>query len=53
MQSLFKKKKYYPHSKNEDVSQRLFQSGICLPSGSNMLVEDQQRVIQGVLKAIE
>ncbi|HDR3886981.1 TPA: aminotransferase class I/II-fold pyridoxal phosphate-dependent enzyme [Bacillus cereus] len=53
IQSLFKKKKYYPHSKNEDVSQRLFQSGICLPSGSNMLVEDQQRVIQGVLKAIE
>ncbi|MFL0489401.1 MULTISPECIES: aminotransferase class I/II-fold pyridoxal phosphate-dependent enzyme [Bacillus] len=52
-QSLFKKKKYYPHSKNEDVSQHLFQSGICLPSGSNMLVEDQQRVIQGVLKALK
>ncbi|EJQ59579.1 aminotransferase class I/II-fold pyridoxal phosphate-dependent enzyme [Bacillus mycoides] len=53
MQSLFKEKKYYPHSKNEDVSQYLFQSGICLPSGSNMLAEDQQRVIQGVLKAVE
>ncbi|MGG0459568.1 aminotransferase class I/II-fold pyridoxal phosphate-dependent enzyme [Bacillus mycoides] len=53
VQSLFKRKKYYPHSKNEDVSQYLFQSGICLPSGSNMLVEHQQRVIQGVLKAIE
>ncbi|MBK5349924.1 aminotransferase class I/II-fold pyridoxal phosphate-dependent enzyme [Bacillus sp. TH44] len=53
MQSLFKEKKYYPHSKNEDVSQYLFQSGICLPSGSNMLAEDQQRVIQGILKAVE
>ncbi|MCU5705816.1 DegT/DnrJ/EryC1/StrS family aminotransferase [Bacillus wiedmannii] len=53
IQSLFKRKKYYPHSKNEDVSQHLFQSGVCLPSGSNMLVEDQQRVIQGVLKALE
>ncbi|MBE5108862.1 aminotransferase class I/II-fold pyridoxal phosphate-dependent enzyme [Bacillus thuringiensis] len=53
IQSLFKGKKYYPHSKNEDVSQYLFQSGICLPSGSNMLAEDQQRVIQGILKAIE
>ncbi|MGE7880573.1 aminotransferase class I/II-fold pyridoxal phosphate-dependent enzyme [Bacillus sp. NPDC094077] len=53
IQSLFKRKKYYPHSKNEDVSQYLFQSGICLPSGSNMLAEDQQRVIQGILKAIE
>ncbi|KAB2460682.1 aminotransferase class I/II-fold pyridoxal phosphate-dependent enzyme [Bacillus sp. CH126_4D] len=53
IQSLFKRKKYYPHSQNEDVSQHLFQSGICLPSGSNMLVEDQKRVIQGVLKAIE
>ncbi|PGE16838.1 pyridoxal phosphate-dependent aminotransferase [Bacillus toyonensis] len=53
MQSLFKEKKYYPHSKNEDVSQCLFQSGICLPSGSNMLAEDQQRVIQSILKAVE
>ncbi|PFE15176.1 aminotransferase class I/II-fold pyridoxal phosphate-dependent enzyme [Bacillus cereus] len=53
IQSLFKEKKYYPHSKNEDVSQYLFQSGICLPSGSNMLAEDQQRVIQGILKAVE
>ncbi|MES5943988.1 aminotransferase class I/II-fold pyridoxal phosphate-dependent enzyme [Bacillus cereus group sp. MG6] len=53
MQSLFKEMKYYPHSKNEDVSQYLFQSGICLPSGSNMLAEDQQRVIQSILKAVE
>ncbi|PEP82953.1 pyridoxal phosphate-dependent aminotransferase [Bacillus toyonensis] len=53
MQSLFKDKKYYPHSKNEDVSQYLFQSGICLPSGSNMLAEDQQRVIQSILKVVE
>ncbi|KXY34667.1 pyridoxal phosphate-dependent aminotransferase [Bacillus cereus] len=53
MQSLFKEKKYYPHSKNEDVSHSLFQSGICLPSGSNMLAEDQQRVIQSILKVVE
>ncbi|MGY1463285.1 aminotransferase class I/II-fold pyridoxal phosphate-dependent enzyme [Bacillus toyonensis] len=53
MQSLFKEKKYYPHSKNEDVSQYLFQSGICLPSGSNMLAKDQQRVIQSILKVVE
>lgn len=53
LQPLFKGKKYYPHSKNEDMSQYLFQSGICLPSGSNMLEEDQQRVIQGILKAGE
>lgn len=52
IQSLFKRKKYYPHSKNEDVSQNLFQSGICLPSGSNMLTEDQQRVIQCVLNVV-
>ncbi|MES5956139.1 aminotransferase class I/II-fold pyridoxal phosphate-dependent enzyme [Bacillus fungorum] len=52
IQSLFKEKKYYPHSKNEDVSQYLFQRGICLPSGSNMLTEDQQRVIQCVLNIV-
>ena len=53
MQSLFKEKKYYSHQKDNDVSKRLFQSGICLPSGSNMIDEDQQRVIQAYYKAIE
>lgn len=30
---------------SESVSARLFESGLCLPSGSNMTVDQQQRVI--------
>ncbi|BBI32099.1 aminotransferase class I/II-fold pyridoxal phosphate-dependent enzyme [Cohnella abietis] len=36
---------YYPHSENESVSDRLFEQGICLPSGSSLTIRDQDRVI--------
>ncbi len=45
LQPLFKNCDYIPHSPNESVSERLFETGICLPSGSNLTVEDQHRVI--------
>lgn len=45
LQPLFEKYKYYPHNKNESISEELFQTGICLPSGSNMTCDDQRRVI--------
>jgi len=34
------------------VSEELFKNGLCLPSGSNMTVEDRERVIGVILKAI-
>ncbi|WP_369903615.1 DegT/DnrJ/EryC1/StrS family aminotransferase [Bacillus manliponensis] len=46
LQPLFQEVKYYSHSEGEDVCRELFKKGICLPSGSNMTVEDQERVIQ-------
>ncbi|MCM3735026.1 aminotransferase class I/II-fold pyridoxal phosphate-dependent enzyme [Bacillus cytotoxicus] len=46
MQPLFEGMKYYSHSKHNDVSEQLFEMGICLPSSSNMADEDQRRVIQ-------
>ena len=46
LQPLFEGATYYSHSKAESVSDDLFQTGICLPSGSSMTVEDQERVIQ-------
>ncbi|WP_278890725.1 DegT/DnrJ/EryC1/StrS family aminotransferase [Heyndrickxia oleronia] len=55
-QPLYQKYKYYPHSKGENVSEQLFQTGICLPSGSSMKLEDQIRVIEcikRILKPIE
>ena len=35
----------YITSGKEDVSKRLFEQGLCLPSGSNLSPEDQDRVI--------
>jgi pyridoxal phosphate-dependent aminotransferase EpsN len=49
LQPLFEGLKYFKHS-DESVSDRLFETGICLPSGSNMTVEQQQRVIDQVRK---
>ncbi|MEX2461026.1 MAG: aminotransferase class I/II-fold pyridoxal phosphate-dependent enzyme [Paenibacillaceae bacterium] len=45
MQPLFAGTRYYPHSDNENVSELLFKTGICLPSGSKMTEADQMRVI--------
>ncbi|MBT2758410.1 aminotransferase class I/II-fold pyridoxal phosphate-dependent enzyme [Mesobacillus foraminis] len=45
-QPLFAGTKFYPH--DEDFSIKLFNTGICLPSGSNMSEEDQLRVISTI-----
>ncbi|MCG7343996.1 aminotransferase class I/II-fold pyridoxal phosphate-dependent enzyme [Sporosarcina sp. ACRSL] len=49
LQPLFEGCRFYPHSIDEVVSERLFAEGLCLPSGSNMTVEEQGRVV-GVLR---
>jgi Predicted pyridoxal phosphate-dependent enzyme apparently involved in regulation of cell wall biogenesis len=46
LQPLFAGARYYPHGDREDVSARLFRTGICLPSGSAMTPEEQERVIE-------
>ncbi|WP_306822103.1 aminotransferase class I/II-fold pyridoxal phosphate-dependent enzyme [Mesobacillus foraminis] len=51
LQPLFKGAQYFTHS-NEDVSANLFDSGICLPSGSNMSLDDQMRVIDCIKNCI-
>jgi pyridoxal phosphate-dependent aminotransferase EpsN len=53
LQPVFKDIKYYPHKENYSVSDYLFSNGICLPSGSNMTEEEQNRVIDVVLKVIK
>ncbi|QUW21256.1 DegT/DnrJ/EryC1/StrS family aminotransferase [Sporosarcina sp. Marseille-Q4063] len=52
MQPLFEGCKFYPHAEDGVVSERLFETGICLPSGSNMTVEQQKRVIALLKKAL-
>lgn len=44
LQPVFAQCRFFPHE-GRSVSQRLFETGICLPSGSNMTQEQQMRVI--------
>lgn len=46
LQPVFRECAYYPHRDGESVSDSLFERGICLPSGSNLSEDDQQRVIR-------
>ena len=52
LQPLYRDKKYYPCHANESVSERLFEKGLCLPSGSNLKPEQQQKVIDCILNVI-
>ena len=52
MQPLFKGVKYYSHSEKQNVSETLFENGICLPSGSNMNEIDQMRVIDCIRNSL-
>ncbi|MDR3076875.1 MAG: DegT/DnrJ/EryC1/StrS family aminotransferase [Synergistaceae bacterium] len=51
LQPVFEGVKYYPHE-GRDVSARLFENGICLPSGSGMTGGDQEFVIETVRRAL-
>jgi pyridoxal phosphate-dependent aminotransferase EpsN len=52
LQPLFEGAAYYQHAENEDVSQNLFRSGVCLPSGSNMTEGEQLRVIDCIKNSL-
>ncbi|MFD1040609.1 DegT/DnrJ/EryC1/StrS family aminotransferase [Virgibacillus byunsanensis] len=51
MQPLFKGARYYSHGLNDHVAERLFATGICLPSGSGLTSEEQLRVIRCIRDA--
>ncbi len=48
LQPLFEGKKYYTHEENRSISDILFKTGICLPSGTAMSQEDLERVIDAI-----
>jgi pyridoxal phosphate-dependent aminotransferase EpsN len=52
LQPLFAGCKYFTHGDGESVADRLFATGVCLPSGSSMTEEEQQRVIDGVRSTV-
>lgn len=45
LQPLFAGAPYFEHAPGDDVAARLFAAGLCLPSGSNLSTEQQDRVI--------
>lgn len=51
-QPVFAGCRYYPHAAGQDVSARLFATGLCLPSGSNLSEADQDRVIDTVVRTL-
>jgi len=52
LQPLFTNCAYFPHQVNYSVSDDLFARGICLPSGSNLAPEQQDRVIRALRTAL-
>lgn len=52
LQPLFKDCLYYTHETVGDVSARLFEKGLCLPSGSNMGSDEVDRVINCIKKCL-
>ncbi|WP_342473072.1 aminotransferase class I/II-fold pyridoxal phosphate-dependent enzyme [Metasolibacillus sp. FSL H7-0170] len=52
MQPLFEDCTFYPHAADGVVSERLFATGVCLPSDSKMTVEEQQKVIDLIVKTL-
>lgn len=48
LQPLFINSPYFAHHPGEDISAGLFNAGICLPSGSNLDEEQQDRVIDSL-----
>ena len=53
MQPLFAGAPFFPHTEGEDVSARLFEAGLCLPSGSNLADEQLDRVIDHLRRALQ
>ncbi|WP_330949258.1 DegT/DnrJ/EryC1/StrS family aminotransferase [Virgibacillus sp. MG-45] len=53
LQPLFAGLLYYPHEVENSVSDFLFENGLCLPSGSNLSEEQQNKVIAMVLDMLK
>ena len=52
LQPLFSKCEYETHSEGRDESALIFRKGLCLPSGSNLTAQDQERVIEVITRTL-
>ncbi|MGF9699807.1 aminotransferase class I/II-fold pyridoxal phosphate-dependent enzyme [Paenibacillus sp. MABNR03] len=46
LQPMFKECEFFVHEGSQDVSQFLYNTGLCLPSGTNMSEDEQEQVIR-------
>ncbi|ASF38487.1 pyridoxal phosphate-dependent aminotransferase [Halobacillus halophilus] len=53
MQPLYLGTPYYSHSEHVDVSEQLFKTGLCLPSGSNLSEIEQVRVVNCLKESLK
>lgn len=53
LQPLYEDASYYPHEEDISISDQLYKNGICLPSGTNLTKDDQERIISIILQALE
>lgn len=51
-QPLFARSDYVPHAPDASISDRLFDRGLCLPSGSNMTDHDQDRIVDAIADCV-
>jgi len=52
LQPLYAGCTYFEHKAGESISDRLFEQGLCLPSGSNLTAEEQARVINCIRRVL-
>ncbi|MFJ7471534.1 DegT/DnrJ/EryC1/StrS family aminotransferase [Peribacillus frigoritolerans] len=53
LQPVFKNAAFFTESGDKSISSMLFEQGLCLPSGSGMTYEDQERVVEIVKEVLE
>ena len=53
MQPVFRECGYYPHEAGRDVCREIFETGICLPSGSSLRHDQQDRIIDLIRKTLK
>ena len=51
LQPVFEGTRHFAHG-NEPVSDRIFETGVCLPSGSNMTSAEIDRIIDAIKSAV-
>jgi pyridoxal phosphate-dependent aminotransferase EpsN len=52
LQPVFEGCAFYSHGEEDVISERLFARGLCLPSGSNLTVDQQGKVIKILKEAL-